>query len=110
MRYHYEKPSIYLSMYGSTYICDHPVYSKCTLFIIKDKGLAVIQQRYDEKTKSTTWGEVDPWLTDILYLNTNFKKFFDYQEIETEKDLETQEELLKIVNKLLDMKVLTFDK
>lgn len=22
-------------------------------------------------------GEVDPWLTDILYLNTNFKKFFE---------------------------------
>ena len=77
MRYHYEKPSVYLSMYGSTYVCDHPVYSKCILFIIKDKGLAVIQQRYDEKTKSTTWGEVDPWLIDILYLNPNFKKFFE---------------------------------
>ena len=56
MRYHYEKPSIYLSMYDSTYICDNPAYSKCTLFIIKDKGLAVIQQKYDKKTKLTTWG------------------------------------------------------
>lgn len=26
MRYHYEKPTIYLSMYGRRYICDHPVY------------------------------------------------------------------------------------
>lgn len=26
MRYHYEKPTIYLSMYGKRYICDHPVY------------------------------------------------------------------------------------
>lgn len=77
MRYHYEKPAIYLSKYGECYTCDHPVYSKCTLFRIGEKGLAVIQQRYDENTKATIWGELDPWLTDDLYLNPNFKKFFD---------------------------------
>lgn len=77
MRYHYEKPSIYLSMYGETYICDHPVYNRCTLFTIGDKGLAVIQQRFDEQTKTTWWGEVDPWLTDELYLHPKFKRFFD---------------------------------
>ena len=59
MRYHYEKPTIYLSMYGKRYICDHPVYDSCTLFEIGDKGLAVIQQRYDAETKSTFWTEVD---------------------------------------------------
>ena len=68
MRYHYEKPEIYLSMYGKVYFCDHPVYHCCTLFQIGEKGLAVIQQRFDEKTKSTWWGEVDPWITDDLYL------------------------------------------
>ena len=52
MRYHYEKPTIYLSMYGKRYICNHPVYDSCTLFEIGDKGLAVIQQRYDAETKS----------------------------------------------------------
>lgn len=77
MRYHYEKPKIYLSMYGKLYICDHPVYSSCTLFLIDDRGLAVIQQRFDEETKSTWWSEVDPWLTDELYLNSGFKNFFD---------------------------------
>ena len=45
MRYHHEKPAIYLSMYGDTYECDHPAYRKCTLFKIGDNGLAVIQQR-----------------------------------------------------------------
>lgn len=68
MRYHYEKPEIYLSMYGKVYFCDHPVYHCCTLFQIGEKGLAVIQQRFDEKTKSTWWGEVDPWITDWLVL------------------------------------------
>lgn len=77
MRYHYEKPNIYLSMYGETYNCDHPVYSKCTLFRINNKGLAIIQQRFDIDKKSTWWGEVDPWLTDALYLHPKFKTFFD---------------------------------
>ena len=66
MRYHYEKPTIYLSMYGKLYICEHPVYNSCTLFQINDKGLAIIQQRYDSETKSTWWSEVDPWLTDDI--------------------------------------------
>lgn len=59
MRYHYERPSIYLSMYGVTYNCDHPVYSKCTLYQIGKRGLAVIQQRYNKNTKQTWWGEID---------------------------------------------------
>lgn len=77
MRYHYIKPTIYLSMYGKLYICDHPVYSRCTLFEIGEKGLAVIQQRFDPETKSTTWGELDAWLTDDIYLHPNFKAYFD---------------------------------
>lgn len=77
MRYHYEKPHIYLSMYGDTHICDHPVYSKCTLFKMGDMGLSVIQQRFDKSKKSTYWGEIDPWLTDTLYVHPRFKAFFD---------------------------------
>lgn len=77
MRYHYNKPTIYLSMYGKLYICDHPVYSRCTLFELDGKGLAVIQQRYDKENKTTWWEELDPWLTDDLYLHPKFKEFFD---------------------------------
>ena len=77
MRYHYEKPSLYLSMYGDTYKCDHPVYDECTLFRLHNKGLAVIQQRHDKQTKRSWWGEIDPWLTDALYLHPRFKEFFD---------------------------------
>lgn len=39
--------------------------------------MAVIQQRYKPGTKTTWWGEVDPWLTDDLYLHPGFKEFFD---------------------------------
>ena len=76
MRYHYEKPEIYLSKYGLTYTCDHPVYNKCTLYLINGKGLAVIQQRHDPISKNTWWGEIDPWITDELYLHPRFKGFF----------------------------------
>lgn len=77
MRYHYEKPRVYSSMYGETYSCNHPVYSECTLYKIEDKGLAIIQQRYDNDTKHTWWGEIDPWLTDSIYLHPKFREFFE---------------------------------
>lgn len=77
MRYHYEKPPIYLSMYETTYTCNHPVYDKYTLYQIEENGLAVMQQRFDEDLKSTWWSEIDPWLTDVLYLHPKFKEFFD---------------------------------
>lgn len=64
-------------MYGNTYTCNHPVYDKCTLFTMNNKGLAVIQQRYDPKTKHTWWADIDPWLTDDIYLHPKFKEFFD---------------------------------
>lgn len=77
MRYHYEKPDIYFSLYGRTYHCEHPVYDRCTLYQIDNKGLAVIQQRFDTDSKKTWWDEIDPWLTDVLYLHPGFKKFFN---------------------------------
>lgn len=77
MRYHYEKPDTYFSLYGDTYSCNHPIYDKCTLFKIDSKGLAIIQQRYDPSTKTTKWTEIDPWLTDALYLHPKFKEFFE---------------------------------
>ena len=77
MRYHYEKPKMYSSLYGITYECNHLVYSSCTLYLIGKKGLAIIQQRYDPETKHTYWSDIDPWLTDQLYLHSKFKAFFD---------------------------------
>lgn len=77
MRYHYEKPPIYSTMYGIRYSCEHPVYDDCTLYLLDGKGLAIIQQRFDKQSKCTWWGEIDPWLTDILYTHPKFKDFFD---------------------------------
>lgn len=77
MRYHYEKPNVYLAMYGETYVCNHPVYNNCTLYLMGGKGLAIIQQRFDSESKQTWWNEIDPWLVDELYLHPKFKEYFD---------------------------------
>lgn len=77
MRYHFVKPHYYKSRYGKKFCCDHPVYDVCTLYLIGEKGLAVVQQRFNVKTKSTFWTDIDPWLIDVLYLHENFKKYFD---------------------------------
>lgn len=87
MRYHYDKPNKYYSVFGETYICNHPVYDKCTLFKIGNLGLSVIQQRYDESTKKTWWGTIDPWLTDALYLHPKFKEVFTDRSGEAMDDL-----------------------
>lgn len=75
MRYHYQTPDAVTHMYGEKYICNHPIYDRCTLFKIGDKGLAVIQQR--KQLKLTYWDEIDPELADQLYLHPKFKTYFD---------------------------------
>lgn len=76
MRYHLEKPDYYSTNFGEIYICDHPVYSKCTLFRNGKDGLAIIQQRYDPETKHTWWGPIDPWLNDVIFCYPGFKELF----------------------------------
>lgn len=77
MRTYYKQKDIFYVNYGVTYECNHPVYSRCTLFKIKNRGIAVIQQRYNPFTKHTWWGEIDDYLRDDLYLNKYFYEFFD---------------------------------
>mgnify|MGYP006988835666 CR=1 FL=1 len=86
MRYHIEQPEISSRQYGKIYECDHPVYSRCTLFKIRERGLAVIQQYYDAETKCTRWDAIFPWLNDIIYLQPGFWPFFDKRSDEADED------------------------
>ena len=45
--------------------------------MIGDRGLAVIQQRYRPKDKSTYWTEIDSALVDALYMNKGFMDYFN---------------------------------
>lgn len=49
MRYHCEKPGLYVSLYGETYQCDHPVYDSSTLFKIW-----YVSNRYDSTNHAGT--------------------------------------------------------
>ena len=57
MRYHYEKPAIYASMYGSTHICNHPVYSRCTLYKTGNYNVAAFTYSFMEtnRKEGVTW-------------------------------------------------------
>lgn len=79
MRYNYEEnPALSLAIYGEVYNCKgHKLYDYCTLYRKGDKGLAVIQQRFDPKTKRTWWSEIDPWLVDPIRLTKGFDIYFE---------------------------------
>lgn len=71
---YYTKPKIWKPVFGEIYICDHPLYNRCTLFKDGTKGLAVVQQRF--KDKHTYWDAIDQWLANDIYKNENFPNFF----------------------------------
>ena len=76
MRYHYEPADHGSDVYGQLYFCNHPCYSRCTLFLIHDRGLAVIRQYFSQKDKTTYWREIGRNLAADIYLNPAFPEFF----------------------------------
>lgn len=77
MRYFYEKPEKYAVTAASVYSCNHPLYNKCTLYKFGNRGLAVVQKRYNAKLKLFWWGPIDPWLIDEIFNNNRFMMIFD---------------------------------
>ena len=75
MKYYYEKPDEWIGA-GKTYICNHPLYNRCTLFQNGSKGLTIIQERFDKERKIRWWGPVDPWIAGDIYLNEGFYDYF----------------------------------
>lgn len=57
-----------------THRCDHVLYDACTLFMHGNYGLAVIQQRFNDKQKVWWWGPIDDR---IAYDISNSEKFKD---------------------------------
>lgn len=80
MRYHTEKNDgpqpLNLAV---TYSCYHPIYTRCTLlrFSNDGRGLAIIQQRFDEKTKRTWWDKIDDWIAPKIYLSKRFGNYYE---------------------------------
>lgn len=63
MKTFYEKKIINSAPKGETYICDNPLFNSCTLFRLKDgRGIAVIQQRFNDSLKVTWWSAIDSYI------------------------------------------------
>lgn len=77
MRYHYKPPKEYMVSAACTYKCDHPMYSRCTLYRFSNRGLAVVQKRFNPKMKVMWWGPIDPWLVDEIFNQERFMQVFD---------------------------------
>lgn len=76
MRYHYKKPDEYRAEHGKVHHCNHPLFSRCTLYSEGNVGLGVIQARFNPRLKTISWSEVDPWLVDDIYTNERFERYF----------------------------------
>ena len=76
MRYHYEETNRCVKRFGLVYKCNHPVYNRCTLYFARGKGLAVIRQYFDPKTKSTYWAELSKSLAADIYQHPEFETYF----------------------------------
>ena len=76
MKYYYEKPENWIGA-GENYICNHPRYNRCTLFRDGKRGLCVVRERFDEKTKAQWYGPLEPWLAGDIYFSPGFCEFFE---------------------------------
>ena len=77
MRYYFKEPEACTPQFGKVYICDHPVYSRCTLFEEDGKGLAVVQQRYNPRSKHTWWTSINPQYINPIYIHPKFREYFN---------------------------------
>lgn len=79
MRYFREPKRVKKATHGFKYSCSsHPLYNQCTLYFdgATGKGLAVIQQRFNRRTKTTMWGPIDVDLIDDIYDQDGFDLYF----------------------------------
>lgn len=76
MKYYYEKPDEWLSA-GKIYICDHPLYNRCTLFQNESKGVAIIQEYFDPNKKARWWSSIKPWIAGDIFFHEKFQEFFN---------------------------------
>lgn len=76
MRYYYERPEEWTMVEGLTLTFQHPLYNKATVYTNEEKGIAVVQQRFNQANKVTWWGPIDPWLVDDIASQPDFDNWF----------------------------------
>lgn len=77
MKQHYQFSDSTPGATGEVYLCDHPLYSRCTLYKSDGIGLAVVQRCFNRWLKSMVWESIHPRLASDIYKNERFKEVFD---------------------------------
>ena len=76
MKYFYQKPKDWVTA-GTVYICEHPMFNHCTLFQDGERGLAVVQEKFNPIKKTRWWGTIEPWIAGDIFLNGHFQQYFN---------------------------------
>lgn len=78
MKYFYEKPEQWDRTGWKIYSCKHPMYNRCTLYLLDDgRGLSVIQKRFNADSKALWWGSIDPWIASDIFRQDAFKSVLE---------------------------------
>lgn len=76
MKYHYESPEIVVPVYGERIDLNHLVYQSGTLYLEHERGIIVVQQKFDHEERVCWWGYVDAAVANDIYLAPRFHEFF----------------------------------
>lgn len=80
------------------YKCDHYLYDACTLFTNGEKGIAVIQQRFNKRSKIYWWSSVDAELISDILANPYLEQYVEnYGDKPNENGLYVTVELRKLM-------------
>ena len=86
MKYYYEPPYYWEVTKANNANFNHPLYNKATLYLDDKIGIAVVQHRFNEKTKMMWWGPIDPWLIDEVTIQEGWDDWFHKNAQEPDKD------------------------
>lgn len=75
MKYYYI-PKNEPPKHGTVHVCSHPLYDKCTLYLKDGLGLAVVQLKFNERSKTYYWDRINHALANDIYENPKFEAYF----------------------------------
>lgn len=77
MKGHYSiKSTDKRAKYSKNVKCTHPLFSAYTVFTKENKGIGVIQQRFNPTYKYSWWGPIDVKLSNDIFENQKFSEWF----------------------------------
>ena len=77
MKYFYEPPEKWNRVGWRQVCCNHEMFNRCTLYLKNGLGIMVVQKHFNETTKASWWGCVDPPIAHDIYNHERFASYFE---------------------------------